>query len=252
MIASGTIDPPTYCGMFIDRLTAAIQAAANDPEVVGFKSIVCYRTGLDVSPNVYADDTERTLMMVVLRYEMTKKLRLADKPLNDMIVVTTLRIAAQCGKPGMLIQLRLCELASDMSGAVQFHTGLGDNDIILKLSSPSHMQPLIKAFPQSKFVLLHSSYPYTREAGYLTANYPNVWLDFGEVFPCLSAEGQRNVVRQVLELAPTSKILWSSAYISKLSACRSLIDMQYSGWSLVARVVLPWIDSGSRGSLRCV
>lgn len=40
---------------------------------------------------------------------------------------------------------------------------------------------MIKAFPSTTFVLLHSSYPYTREAGYLTAVYPNVYLDFGEV-----------------------------------------------------------------------
>jgi hypothetical protein len=40
--------------------------------------------------------------------------------------------------------------------------------------------------------------------------YKNVYLDFGEVFPFISAEGQRTVIRQVLELAPTNKILWSS------------------------------------------
>lgn len=93
---------------------------------------------------------------------------------------------------------------------VQFHTGLGDSDITLSLSSPAVMQPLIKAFPQTKFVLLHSSYPFTREAGYLTSVYPNVYLDFGEIFPFLSADGQRSTVKQVLELCPTNKILWSS------------------------------------------
>ena len=64
---------------------------------------------------------------------------------------------------------------------MQFHTGLGDRDIILRLASPAHMQPIIEGFPQTKFVLLHSSYPYTQEAGYLTAVYENVFLDFGEV-----------------------------------------------------------------------
>ena len=72
------------------------------------------------------------------------------------------------------------------------------------------MQPLIKAYPKAKIVLLHSSYPYTRDAGYLTAVYPNVFLDFGEIFPFLSAEGQTSVVRQMFELAPTNKLLWSS------------------------------------------
>lgn len=95
--------------------------------------------------------------------------------------------------------------------AVQFHTGLGDNDLTLKLSSPSLMQPLIEAYPNTRIVLLHSSYPYTREAGYLTAMYDNVFLDFGEIFPFVSPDGQREVLRQVLELAPTNKIMWSSA-----------------------------------------
>ena len=72
------------------------------------------------------------------------------------------------------------------------------------------MQALIKGYPNAKIVLLHSSYPYTREAGYLTAVYSNVFLDFGEIFPFLSAEGQTSVVKQVLELAPTNKIMWSS------------------------------------------
>jgi predicted TIM-barrel fold metal-dependent hydrolase len=68
-----------------------------------------------------------------------------------------------------------------------------------------------------------------REAGYLTSVYKNVYLDFGEVsvryytsrrgmkwlrqvFPMVSAEGQRNVIRQVLELCPTNKIMWSSEF----------------------------------------
>ena len=96
--------------------------------------------------------------------------------------------------------------------AVQFHTGLGDNDITLSKSTPALMQPVIKAFPNTKIVLLHSSYPFTQEAGYLTAVYRNVFLDFGEIFPFLSADGQREVVKQVLELCPTNKVMWSSEY----------------------------------------
>lgn len=59
-------------------------------------------------------------------------------------------------------------------------------------------------------MLLHSSYPYTREAGYLATVYKNVYLDIGEVFPMVSRDGQEKIVRQALELTPTSKILWST------------------------------------------
>jgi predicted TIM-barrel fold metal-dependent hydrolase len=93
---------------------------------------------------------------------------------------------------------------------VQFHTGLGDADITLTRASPAHLQPLIAAYPQTTFVLLHASYPYMREAGYLTAMYKNVYLDIGEVFPMVSGAGQEALVRQVLELAPTNKVMWSS------------------------------------------
>ena len=49
-----------------------------------------------------------------------------------------------------------------------------------------------------------------REGGYLTAVYKNVYFDIGEVFPAVSRGGQEALIRQVLELAPTNKIMWSS------------------------------------------
>jgi predicted TIM-barrel fold metal-dependent hydrolase len=59
-------------------------------------------------------------------------------------------------------------------------------------------------------VLLHASYPWTKEAGYLASVYENVYADIGEVFPFLSKEGQEKVVREILELCPTEKICWST------------------------------------------
>jgi len=33
-----------------------------------------------------------------------------------------------------------------------------------------------------------------------------------QVFPFVSADGQRDIIRQVLELCPTNKIMWSSKW----------------------------------------
>jgi predicted TIM-barrel fold metal-dependent hydrolase len=96
---------------------------------------------------------------------------------------------------------------------VQFHTGLGDADITLMRANPAHLQPLIAKYPRAKFVLLHASYPYTREASYLTAVYKNVYLDIGEVFPLVSKRGQEALIRQALELVPTNKLMWSSEFL---------------------------------------
>lgn len=92
----------------------------------------------------------------------------------------------------------------------QFHTGLGDNDITLTKSSPSHLQDFIRHHPTVPIVLLHGGYPWTREMGYLATHYANVYADIGEIFPIVSRHGQEAVLRQILELCPWTKILWST------------------------------------------
>ena len=168
---------------FQTQLRVRLEESAVDPDVVGFKSIVCYRTGLDVQTSHTQLDYFKALEEVFQTYRLLGTIRLAKKPLNDYVVAVTLEVAAEYKKPGernkdlwLNLNLNLTRYCT-----VQFHTGLGDNDITLTLASPAHLQTVIKAFPSTIFVLLHSSYPYTREAGYLTAVYPNVYLDFGEV-----------------------------------------------------------------------
>lgn len=97
---------------FRSELTRALQESGADPEVAGFKSIACYRTGLDIAvvPDLNDDDhftqVEQCVTMVYLKYEATRALRLADKALNDYIVNLTLQVAGNYGKPGELFGKR--------------------------------------------------------------------------------------------------------------------------------------------------
>ncbi|KAF9219359.1 amidohydrolase 2 [Gyrodon lividus] len=200
---------------FTQRFRESIVASAEDNEVVGFKSVACYRTGLDIATLGTPEEIQCSVLDALARYKQKGDLRFQHKALNDHLVRVVLEIAGEYHKP------------------VQFHTGLGDNDITLTKSSPAHMQPIIEAYPNTTFVLLHSSYPYTRDAGYLTSVYRNVYLDFGEIFPFVSGNGQRAVVRQVLELAPTNRILWStdghwwpeSYYLGAIQAREALYEV---------------------------
>ncbi|KAF2838615.1 hypothetical protein M501DRAFT_821685 [Patellaria atrata CBS 101060] len=170
-----------------------------DPAVVGFKSVVCYRSSLDIQPT----DLRARAMRLEFEDYCARALgkgmyRLDYKTLNDAILQTTVSsLSDGLEKPAM-------------SKPLQLHTGLGDKDINLVKSNPAYLQPLIAQHPRVPFVLLHSSYPYTREAGYLTAMYKNAFLDLGEVFPQLSRDGQVSVLRKSLELCPTNKLLYSS------------------------------------------
>ncbi|RMZ75158.1 hypothetical protein DV737_g5428, partial [Chaetothyriales sp. CBS 132003] len=185
-----------------------VRALANDPDVRGFKSVVCYRSGLDVALDSWKTFRPHQSLtgsgLLTAFHEFIQKAvrdsnyRVQKKEVNDYLVVATCDV------------LTKLVAANGESLPFQFHTGLGDHDIDLIKANPAYMQPLVVAFPQVDFVILHSSYPFTREAGYLAANYANVWLDIGEVFPMLSRNGEETVIRQALELTPTSKILWST------------------------------------------
>ena len=178
-----------------------IKNLIHDPEVVGFKSVVCYRTGLDIEPEHLSDSALASSVDDFHLYvdaAAQGKYRIEYKGVNDFLVGGALQLlSSSAGETGT-------------SKPIQFHTGLGDSDINLLRSNPAHLQPIIEKFPQVPFVILHSSYPYTREAGYLATVFSHVYLDVGEVFPMLSRDGQLSVLKQSFQLTPTSKLLWST------------------------------------------
>ena len=99
------MDPHTAHMEFKDQFAAALEQAAKDPEVVGFKSIACYRTGLDVSVRLeetfeFSSQVLQCVTMAWLKYQVTHEIRLEYKDLNDCVVNATLHVAAECGKSG--------------------------------------------------------------------------------------------------------------------------------------------------------
>ena len=172
---------------FITAFEEAIANFVADPDVAGFKSVVCYRTGLDVEMGKDIEISERGLRSFrrhFLHDCVARKFRVEAKGMNDALVVSTCKLIAAGYRQ------------SNTAKPFQFHTGLGDNDISLLDANPACLQPLIKNFPTVPIVLLHCSYPYTREAGYLASVYRNVYLDIGEIFPMVSRDGQEKCIRQ--------------------------------------------------------
>ncbi|KAH8785484.1 hypothetical protein F5883DRAFT_535226 [Diaporthe sp. PMI_573] len=181
----------------IEEFDIEIRSALEDPEVVGFKSVICYRTGLDIPAVVDLTVAKTSFDEIVTDYAGPAELARIQHPgLNDLLVH------------------RAAALISEMPGRerkpLQFHTGLGDNDLTLTKSSPAHLQEFIRTYPKVPIVLLHAGYPFTRELGYLATVYANVYADIGEIFPFVSQDGQAIAVRQILELCPWSKIIWST------------------------------------------
>ena len=93
---------------------------------------------------------------------------------------------------------------------LQVHCGLGDPDEDLALASPLGLRRLLTdpAFAGLKMVLLHC-YPYHREAAYLCAVNPDVYMDLSLAIPLAAADGAR-AMREVLGLCPWSKLLYAT------------------------------------------
>src|SRR5436853_7738223 len=149
----------------------ALQAALDDVRGQGYvalKSIVAYRTGLNIQT---WDIGDAEAAFVEARREVQEKgsIRLAHKPLLDTLLYVTFSEAA------------LQELP------MQFHTGYGDTDADMRLANPLHLRAVLEEdeFRSMPVVLLHESYPYTRQGAYLAAVYENVYLDLSYGIPFL-------------------------------------------------------------------
>ncbi|KAI1778610.1 hypothetical protein F4818DRAFT_305458 [Hypoxylon cercidicola] len=136
-LCASTSAPETAGGAlnyFITEFSKEITIYAADPEVVGFKSIICYRRGLDIPPyktlNVpEAEEALAEIMSAGLNDDspvsgFSLKKRLEHSHLNILVVHCAARVIRKAHGPNK---------------PIQFHTGLGDTDIRLTKSSPSHL-----------------------------------------------------------------------------------------------------------------
>ncbi|CAN0926201.1 Protein fluG [Linum grandiflorum] len=174
---------------FTEAFVESLKSVAKD--IVGLKSIAAYRSGLEINPKVTSKDAAEGLAEVV---QSGKPVRLVNKSLVDYIFVRSLEVALTFDLP------------------VQIHTGFGDRDLDLRLSNPLHLRAVLEdeRFSGCRLVILHASYPFSREASHLASIYPQVYLDFGLAVPKLSVHGMISSVKELLELAPTKKVMFST------------------------------------------
>jgi len=82
---------------FTEDFETEIQKAIDDPDVAGFKTVICYRTGLDIEPDYQraAREVARSFERYVERSVRTRKYRIEKKRLNDYIVLRTLEVLSE-------------------------------------------------------------------------------------------------------------------------------------------------------------
>ncbi|KAK4725108.1 hypothetical protein R3W88_027887 [Solanum pinnatisectum] len=188
--SNGTWTLGSFMEIFTEELKSYPLIILAD-EVFAFKSIVAYRSGLAINTEVTEKEAEEGLNDVLCAGH---PIRISNKSFIDYIFLHALKVARSYDLP------------------MQIHTGFGDKDLDLRLANPLHLRNLLedKRFMKNRLVLLHASYPFSKEASYLASVYPQVYLDFGLAIPKLSFHGMVSSVKELLELAPVNKIMFST------------------------------------------
>jgi hypothetical protein len=218
---------------FIDAYRAAI-GNLRERGIVGMKSVIAYRSGLHVQ-EVERGEAEAAYTVALEAGKRAGRLRIEAKPLLDHLIVIAVEEAARQGVP------------------IQFHTGLGDPDLDLTLVDPAALRLLFaERFRSAPIVLLHTGYPYVRSLAYVAAMFPNVYADMGEAILFAAGEATE-ITRELLGLAPASKILfstdaslvpelyWVGARLGRRALAR-VLDEHIADAAIDERIALDWAE----------
>ncbi|HUZ00822.1 MAG TPA: amidohydrolase family protein [Thermomicrobiaceae bacterium] len=174
---------------FRRRFDAAIAEALQHRGYRGLKSIIAYRTGLDVSPVSRTPD-QGYRALDAIRHGLGGG---SMKQLRDHLLCRSLELCMEYDVP------------------MQIHTGMGDFEVNLPAARPALLLDLLRfpAYRACKVLLVHTGYPYHREAGYLANVLPRVYCDVSEGVP-FAGHGAKRIISEVLEMAPLSKVVYGS------------------------------------------
>lgn len=206
---------------FLESFAQELRTAAR--RAVALKSIIAYRSGLAIK-EWQPEEAARAYLARVARVRAGDSPRLTEKPLLDTLALLALEVAAETGCP------------------LQLHAGFGDPDIDLLLANPLLLRPLLEnpRWAHSRLVLLHMAYPYVREAAFMAAVWPQVYLDLSLAIPFLGPGALLPLI-EILSLAPASKL----AYGSDLGGLPELFALSADWGRAVLGEALGWlVDRG--------
>ena len=172
---------------FTELFMKKIEEITNRPHHVGLKSIIAYKTGLDVK--VLSEEEFRKGYYL---YLSDPKNREYEKVVRDYCFCKT------------------CEFCAEKDLPMQVHTGTGDGPLNnVRYANPMLLYEAVNAYPKTRMMLIHCGYPYAEELGIMMNHYENVYGDVSEML-IVSGAGGATKIRDILEMAPTKKLMYGS------------------------------------------
>ena len=163
---------PPYFDSYIEKIDRFVEERVNKNRVVAFKLASAYDRPLDFRRVSY-DEAEEAYRSG------------GGRALGDYIFYHT------------------CELAERYSLPYQIHTGMGQ----LENTNAMALLPVLRDFPDVKFVLLHGSFPWSGDALALARTLPNVHLDLSWTYT-LSTSMARRYLAEALDFVNLDRMAW--------------------------------------------
>lgn len=178
-----------------------IRKVASDPKLIALKTVIAYRTGLDLQP-LGAQEVSKSMDSLKRSPDSTGLFAKIHVPRRTLVDVKRVRDH---------IVWRALELSVELNLPFQIHTGMGDQDLDIKTARPGLLAPVFRdeKLRHARIILLHGAYPFYEEGAYLATIFPNVYLDLSEFNPMIGP-GVSRVISTILELAPFTKVVYSS------------------------------------------
>jgi predicted TIM-barrel fold metal-dependent hydrolase len=172
----------------VGRFEQMVVDAASDNRLIGFKTIIAYRTGLDVEN---PSSVDAAAAFDRWRADAWAETRENAKPVRDLLL------------------RRALSLAREHDRVFHVHVGGGDPDINLAHAKPRDVFPLLVEHQKQPILLIHSGYPWIAEAAYVASVLPNVYLEISELVPW--GWGRIDTALQtILGTVPAAKVLHGS------------------------------------------
>ncbi|WP_027415031.1 amidohydrolase family protein [Aneurinibacillus terranovensis] len=173
-------------GEFAERFRAELNEALKRHEVVGLKSIIAYRSGLEI-----AGKNETAALHQYAEFQDNERAEV--KALRDFCLHIAMEECTRSEK------------------VMHIHTGIGDGEVVLPKASPSFLIDMLrdKSYQDTKVHLVHGGYPWVEEAAFIVSILPNVYMDISLQNP-FAGHGVERILSQVFEFAPFDKVMYGS------------------------------------------
>lgn len=170
-----------------DGFAARLEAACGD-DAVAIKSVIAYRTGLDVREWPREEVRDAYRRWAAAGFPETRELA---KPVRDALLHRTVELARPAGRP------------------LHIHCGGGDPSVVLAYARPKDLFPFLDRHRDHPIVLIHSGWPWLEEGAYVASILPRVFLDTS-INTAWASIIMDQKLEAVLGIAPTAKVMFGS------------------------------------------